>query len=97
MPRLPVWLVLAVGAFVVAFGVFRIHMSLRSKDEDEKARDRGGLFGYPRRTHGLFGAVYVLMGVLLILGGLGVRLPGCAARQAPRSDSIEVQTPDPPK
>jgi hypothetical protein len=27
--------------------------------------------------------VYVLMGVLLILGGLGVRLPGCAARPGP--------------
>jgi hypothetical protein len=91
MPRLPVWVVLVVGACVVAFGVFRVHMAFRSREEDEKARARGGLFAYPRRTHGLFGAVYVLMGVLLILGGLGVRLPGCSAREAPRPDTLEVE------
>ena len=91
MPRLPVWLVLAVGAFVVAFGIFRVQMAFRSKEEDEQARTQKGLFGYPRRTHGLFGLVYIVMGVLLILGGLGVRLPGCNVQEAPRSDTIEVQ------
>ena len=94
MPHLPAWLVILVGAIVVVFGLFRMGIAFRSKTEDAKARARGGLFAYPRRTHGLFGLVYVMMGVLLILGGLGVRLPGCAPRQAaPPSPpgTIEVQ------
>jgi hypothetical protein len=75
MPRLPAWLVITVGAVVVVFGVFRLAMVFRSKQAEESARQKGGLFGYPRRTHGLFGLVYVAMGVLLILGALGVRMP----------------------
>lgn len=75
MPRLPVWLVVTVGALVIIFGLFRMRLALRSKEESESAREKGGMFGYPRRTHALFGAVYVLMGVLLLLGAMGVKMP----------------------
>jgi hypothetical protein len=75
VPRLPVWLVLTVGALVILFGLFRLRLAIRPPKEEEEAVTRKGMFGYPRRTHGLFGAVYVLMGVLLILGALGVRMP----------------------
>lgn len=75
MPRLPPWLVITVGVVVIAFGLFRLAMIFRSKDAQEQARQKGGLFGYPRRTHGLFGVVYITMGALLILGALGVKMP----------------------
>jgi hypothetical protein len=92
MPRLPEWLVILVGAVVVAFGLFRVRMAFRSKEEDFKARERGGLYAYPRRTHGLVGVLYIVMGVLLVLSGMGVRLFACNVRQAPPpTDTIEVQ------
>jgi hypothetical protein len=75
IPHLPAWLVLAVGAVVILFGLFRLRLAFRSPADEESARDQKGMFGYPRRTHGLFGLVYILMGVLLILGALGVRMP----------------------
>jgi hypothetical protein len=75
MPKLPTWLVLAVGVLVILFGLFRVKVAFRSREEEEVAKSRGGLFGYPRRTHALFGIVYVLMGLMLILGGLGVKMP----------------------
>jgi hypothetical protein len=75
MPRLPVWLVVLVGSVVILFGLFRLKLALRSKEDEDKARVRGGLYGYPRRTHILFGVVYMTMGVFLILGALGVKMP----------------------
>jgi len=75
MPRLPVWLVAGVGVLVIVFGIFRLRLAFRSRDDDERARRRGGLFAYPRRTHGLFGLVYILMGVLLLLGAFGLKMP----------------------
>jgi hypothetical protein len=75
MPTLPVWLVFTVGATVIVFGAFRLRLAFRSSKAEDVARSKGGMFGYPRRTHGLFGAVYILMGLLLILGALGVRMP----------------------
>ena len=75
MPRLPVWLVVLVGIVVTLFGLFRMRLALRSPEEQGRARRQGGVFGYPRRTHVLFGIVYIAMGVLLILGAMGVKMP----------------------
>ncbi len=75
MPRLPEWLVLSVGVIIMVFGLFRLRLALRSKAAQEAASRKGGLFAFPRRTHGLFALVYILMGVLLIAGGLGVKMP----------------------
>ncbi len=75
MPRLPVWLVVLVGGLVVVFGVFRLTLAFRSKEDDARARERGGLIGLPRRTHGLVGVVYLIAGTLLILTALGIKLP----------------------
>ncbi len=72
---LPQWIVIAVAALVIVFGLFRIKLAFRSKEEEETARSRGGLYGYGRRTHVLFGVVYILMGTLLLLGALGVNMP----------------------
>jgi hypothetical protein len=72
---LPAWLVAAVGTLVIVFGLFRMRLAFRSEEEQQAARQRGGLFGYGRRTHFLFGVVYILMGVLLVLNLFGVKMP----------------------
>jgi hypothetical protein len=72
---LPDWMVITVAALVIGFGLFRIKLAFRSAAEDARARERGGLFGYPRHTHALFGIVFILLGVLLLAGVFGLKLP----------------------
>src|SRR5262249_12085948 len=72
---LPAWTVAAGAALIILFGGCRIKLAFRSREEEQAARQRGGLFGYGRRTHVLFGIVYILMGVLLLLGLFGVKMP----------------------
>ncbi len=72
--RVPPWVFVAVGALVILFGVYRIRLSVRSDEEDKVARARGGLYGVGRRTHLLFGIVYILMGVILILTAFGINV-----------------------
>jgi hypothetical protein len=75
MLNLPRWLPLAVGALVIIFGLYRLRLGLRrSPPADEASRQRGGMYGLGRRTHLLFGIVYLAMGVMLVLSGLGVHL-----------------------
>jgi hypothetical protein len=74
MLTLPRWLVLLVGALVIAFGLYRIRMGFRSDEEDQKARARGGMYGFPRRTHALIGIVYLIMGTMLVLSGFGIEI-----------------------
>ncbi len=75
MPHVPIWLALTIGSLVIVFGIFRLRLGFRSAAEEEAARARGGLFGMRRRTHFLFGVVYILMGVMLIMGAYGVKPP----------------------
>jgi hypothetical protein len=72
---IPLWLSLTVGGMVIAFGTFRIILAFRKPEVQAKAEERGGLFGYRRHTNILFGVVYILMGLLLVLPALGVRIP----------------------
>ncbi len=72
---IPLWILLVIGPLVIIFGLYRLRLGLRSAAEQEQARDRGGLFGMQRRTHILFAIVYIMMGVMLILGGFGVKMP----------------------
>lgn len=74
--QLPPWVAIAVGALVIVFGAYRIKLGLRTADEDEAARKRGGLYGMGRRTHILIGVVYLLMGLMLILHAVGVPVLG---------------------
>ena len=71
----PGWLAGVVGTLVIIFGLFRLWLGFRPAQEAEAVRRRGGLFAYGRRTQVLFGAVYILMGVMLLLGAFGLRLP----------------------
>ena len=75
MPVLPIWLVVAVSALVMVFGFFRLRLAFRSRNDEDQAKARGGLYGYGRRQQFLFGLVYVLLGVMLLLGAFGLKMP----------------------
>jgi hypothetical protein len=70
--RIPVWLALAVAAFVVIFGVYRIKLGLTlTAEQEEAAKKRGGLYGMGKRFHLFIGAIYILMGVALTAMAFG--------------------------
>jgi hypothetical protein len=69
---LPLWLTLPVAGMVIVFGAYRIKLAFRSKEEDERARKKKGLYGMRRRTHALVGLLYVILGTYLVLGAFGV-------------------------
>jgi hypothetical protein len=74
MMRFPPWVVLLLAGLVILFGVFRISLGFRRPPlEDEIPRK--GLFAYPPRRQILFGIIYVLLGILLVLPVFGVRIP----------------------
>ena len=64
--RLPAWLTLTCAAMVILWGAYRIKLGLRNASAEEKAREKKGLFGLPRRTHLLIGVIYLLLGAGLI-------------------------------
>jgi hypothetical protein len=70
--QIPVWLTLGVAVLVIAFGSYRVYLAFfRSKDQQEHAKRRGGMYGMPRRTQGLVGIIYLLLGAALIATSLG--------------------------
>jgi hypothetical protein len=71
MLRLPIWLTLGIAALVIIFGVYRIILSRRSDDEQERAAARKGLYGMSRRTHLLIGIVYLLLGAGVVAVSFG--------------------------
>lgn len=68
----PPWLTLMVAGMVIAFGLYRLRMAFRSKEEDERARRRKGLYGLPRRRQAVFGILYLILGGILLADLLGV-------------------------
>lgn len=105
--RVPVWLTLGVALLVCVFGLYRIRMAFRSDEDDQRARERKGLYGMGRRTHFLIGVIYLLLGAGLVattfgwnpLGGLiGPRTEPPAAGAAPsKPGSVPIdQLPQPP-
>jgi hypothetical protein len=55
--RVPVWLTLGVAVLVCIFGAYRIRIAFRSDEEDQRARERKGLYAMGRRTHFLGGVI----------------------------------------
>lgn len=92
--NVPVWLTYAVAAMVGIFGLYRLRIAFRSREEDDKARARRGLYGLPRRTHLLFGILYLILAVFLLAAGLGyIKSPFAADKEKPAADaptSVEV-------
>jgi len=69
--RIPVWLMLGVAAVVIIFGLYRVRLAFRSDADDERAKERGGLYGMARRTHMLIGIIYLLLGTALVATSFG--------------------------
>lgn len=69
--RVPVWLTLGVALLVCLFGAYRIRLAFRSDAEDERARQRKGLYAMGRRTHFLVGVIYLLLGGALVATSFG--------------------------
>ena len=66
----PPWLTFLVAGTVIAFGLYRLRLALRS--EEEGAPRRKGVFGQSRRTQAIRGSLYLLLGVILLADLLGV-------------------------
>jgi hypothetical protein len=69
--RVPVWLTLGVALLVCLFGAYRIRLGFRSDEEDQRAREKRGLYAMNRRTHFLVGVVYLLLGGALVATSFG--------------------------
>jgi len=91
--QIPVWLTLGVAVLVIAFGSYRVYLAFfRSKEQAEQARRRGGLYGMPRRTQGLIGIVYLLLGGALIATSFGWNpLGGLFGPETNKPTPVEIQ------
>lgn len=81
---------------VASFGAYRLKIAFRSRADQAKAEKGRGLYSLPRRTHILFGVLYLLLGLFLVAAGLGwIRSPFASSSPAPSKDTtIEVDTGD---
>jgi hypothetical protein len=69
--RIPIWLTLGVAGLVLIFGLYRILLFFRSADEEQRARQRKGMFALAGRTHFLIGIIYLLLGGALVATTFG--------------------------
>lgn len=89
--QVPPWLTFLIAGVVAVFGVYRLRIAMRSRADEAKAGERGGLYGLPRRTHFLFGILYLLLSLFLIAAGLGwIRSPFASAPSEPEPTTIEL-------
>ena len=69
--RVPVWLTLGVAALVLTFGLYRIRIAFRSKDDEAEATKRGGLYAMSSRKHLVIGIIYLMLGGALVATSFG--------------------------
>ena len=94
--RVPVWLTLGVALLVCLFGAYRIRLAFRSDAEDERARQRKGLYAMGRRTHFLVGVIYLLLGGALVATSFGWNpFSGVFGSEAPRKGAVPTMSPAP--
>jgi hypothetical protein len=69
----PRWLLFLVATWVIAFGVYRIVIATRGRpaDDDRPNFRQKGLYARSPRSHALLGALYVVLGVILVAMGFG--------------------------
>jgi hypothetical protein len=95
--RIPVWLALAVAAFVIIFGVYRIRLGLTQSAEDEAvAKKRGGLYGMGKRFHLFIGTVYIVMGAALTAMAFGWQPLAGDPAETPATTDTNTNAPNPP-
>lgn len=69
--RIPVWLTLGVAILVIGFGIYRLKLSWRSDEEQERAEQGGGLMRMSRTKHRFVGLLYCALGAALVAVSLG--------------------------
>ena len=93
--RLPVWLILGIAVLAFGWGGYRIRIGLRTDEADRTGKR--GLRALTRRTHVLFGIVYLLLGAALVSAALGwnplgsLFAPGADA--PPTAPAVPVELP----
>jgi hypothetical protein len=71
--RVPSWLTLGVAALVIAFGLYRIRLSLKKVDPDQAKKSvmGGGFYRMSPKTHLVIGFLYLALGGSLIATSFG--------------------------
>ncbi len=70
---LPRWLVFAVAAWVIIFGIYRLWLAFKKPPSpDDPNFHRKGLFAATPRRHFLLGVIYLILGAYLVMAGFGV-------------------------
>jgi hypothetical protein len=69
--RVPQWLSLLVAAWVILFGAYRLKLAFDPHTDERRAEGKKGIFAMKRRTQGLLGFIYVLLGAALIATSFG--------------------------
>ena len=69
--RVPQWLSLLVAAWVILFGLYRLKLAFDPHTDERRAEGKKGIFTMKRRTQGLLGFIYVLLGGALVATSFG--------------------------
>jgi hypothetical protein len=69
--RVPQWLSLLVAAWVILFGLYRLKLAFDPHTDERRAEGKKGIFAMKRRTQGLLGFIYVLLGAALVATSFG--------------------------
>jgi hypothetical protein len=103
--QIPPWLLIVVAVWVIAFGAFRFHLARKKRNEDPDS-DRpnfrqSGFYAQSPRRHTVFGALYIVMGGILVAMAFGWKPPilgGCTDEVTPAEKNtettIEVESTD---
>ena len=97
---LPRWLVFILATWVIVFGGYRLWVAFRreGKAEGKSHWNQVSVFGRTKRAHAIYGAMYLLLGAMLVATGFGVKMPfaqGCQSmfeQQQPAGEPADGRT-----
>ncbi|MEO6774583.1 MAG: hypothetical protein ABI467_16460 [Kofleriaceae bacterium] len=92
--RVPIWVTLGVALIVIAFGLYRIWVSLQKIDPEAPVRRSlmgGGFYRMSPRTHLVIGVLYLALGGALVATSFGWNPFGGSAPAAPSSVPVELK------
>src|SRR4051812_47900514 len=69
--HVPLWLSLLIAGAVIGFGIYRLWLAFAGPSDEVRATERRGLMAMPRRSHGLVGFLYILVGAALLATSFG--------------------------
>ena len=86
--HVPQWLSLLIAVAVIGFGAYRLWYAVKGPSDEERAKARRGMMAMPRRTHGMVGVIYLLVGAALLATSFGFN--PFAKEAAPKVSRIAV-------